>query len=172
MKPQLFAAFFAAATLCSISAATPLDAEYLSVTVSCRDNPACVYDGKDMYIDIVITNVSAEEIGFPLAYLTRQGPTVRLIDSASKAEIPLRINLAPRALRNNFTVLKPGESVALDTIIHGVQLLTFRQEFVDVIAFIAPSVKIQVSQQPQLVDSVGKASLRIVGADTLEHGPR
>lgn len=172
MRPQLIAVFCAATALCLSSTASPPDGDYLAVNASCRDNPSCIYHEQDMVIDIVISNISAVDVGFPLAYLERRGPTVLLIDSVSNAQLPLRINLAPRSLLTNFVVLKPGQSVTLDTIIHRTQLLMFRKKFVDVIARVSPAVKIQIGDNRELVGLGVTASLRIIGADVIEQNRR
>lgn len=141
--------------------------QYLSVHLSCHENPACTYNGGNMKVDIKITNTSPEEIGFPLAYIKRRGPTATLIDKESKEKLPLDINPAPYKLLKDFTKIKPGQSLTMDTIIWEPDIKHFRKEFVDLILEISPSVKIQINKNGDLVHFGEKSTLEIKGPDTI-----
>jgi hypothetical protein len=144
------------------------DNPYFSITVTCHGNPACIYSGQEIAVDIVITNISGENIGYPLKYLNRRGPAVTLVDRATGDETNLRVNLAPYNLLKDFTMVKPGGSLKMDTIIHKSELIRFRQNFVDLVALISPAANIQVEGIDELVLFRDVGTLEIKGNDTID----
>ena len=40
--------------------------EVLTVSAHCPDNPACIFTGSDMRIEVVIRNTGTQAIGYPL----------------------------------------------------------------------------------------------------------
>ncbi len=58
----------------------------LRITAQCKGNDQCLFDGDDMFLVINITNTQQDEIEFPLTYLQKTGPVVKLIDTLSRAE--------------------------------------------------------------------------------------
>jgi hypothetical protein len=92
----------------------PAPAPVLSIDARCRDDADCRFRGEDVFLDIRIVNTTAtEEIGFPLAYLQKTGPIIRLVDVKTEAETYLKRNLADHALRAQLTTIAPGESLSL-----------------------------------------------------------
>ncbi|GGY55914.1 hypothetical protein [Pseudoduganella albidiflava] len=146
-----------------------LGSTYLSVTATCRDNPSCVFSGENLTVDIVIKNESTVDIGYPLQFVTRRGPSLKLIDNKSGEERPLRTNLAPHRLLEEFTIIKPGDSIALDAIISQHTILALSTGQVDLTAEVVPAADIQVNGNLPLVPFHSAAKLRIKAADAVEH---
>lgn len=86
----------------------------------------------------------------------------------------LKTGLASHALRRAFTIIAPGQSLALLSIIKHTELLLFRKEFVDVTAEIGVSAGIRIGGGGALdageetLPFKGGTSLKITGRDTLE----
>ncbi|WBS04784.1 hypothetical protein OU994_11135 [Pseudoduganella sp. SL102] len=129
----------------------------------------CVFSGENLTIDIIIKNTSTEDIGYPLEFVTQRGPSIKLIDNKSGKERPLRTNLAPRRLLEEFTIIKPGDSIALDAIISQHTILALSPEQVDLTAEVVPAADIQVNGDRPLVPFHSAAKLRIMAADAVEH---
>lgn len=145
-----------------------MEKNYLSIELSCRDNPSCIYKKQDLDIEILIKNTSPTEIGFPLKYITRRGPAVMLIDVATQKKMPLRINLAPHALLKEFTIIKPGQSVVINTKLNNSDIIAFREDFVNLIVEISAALKIQTTENEELVYFNDVAKIKIRGIDTFE----
>jgi hypothetical protein len=131
----------------------------LAVTARCRDNDRCLFEGKDLFIDIAIVNTHSEEIGFPLAYVRKTGPVVRLIDGRSKSETYLKKNLARHELRDEFTNIPPGGSVTMEWVITSTEIEDFASRPIDISAEI--TVMAQIRSGGKTVDYRGSATLRI-----------
>jgi hypothetical protein len=142
--------------------------DVLSISAHCLDNPACIFTGSDMRIEVVIKNTGTAAVGYPLEYIQQRGPNLRLIDNVSEQSQVLKTGLAKHALKRDFTPIGPGQSVALHTIIKNTELQLFRKEFVDVTAEIGVSAGIQVAGSEEALPFKGGASLKIIGKDTLE----
>ncbi|MDZ5636154.1 MULTISPECIES: hypothetical protein [unclassified Janthinobacterium] len=142
--------------------------EILSISAHCIDNPACIFTGSDMRIEVLIKNVGNGEVGYPLKYMQARGPNMRLIDNVSEQSQVLKTGLANHALKRDLTTIAPGQSIALQSVIKHTELLLFRKEFVDVTAEIGVSAGIQTAGNEETLPFKGGASLKIIGRDTLE----
>lgn len=142
--------------------------DVLSISARCLDNPACIFTGSDMRVEVVIQNIGNGEVGYPLDYIQQRGPNLRLVDNVSEQSQVLKTGLANHALKRAYTRIAPGQSIALQTIIKNTELLLFRKEFVDVTAEIGVSAAIQVAGSEEPLPFKGGASLKIIGKDTLE----
>jgi hypothetical protein len=60
-----------------------MDNHNLEISATCHDNAACIYDGDNMKIDITIKNSGPDIIGFPLEYIIRRGPKIKLINETN-----------------------------------------------------------------------------------------
>ena len=135
---------------------TPL----LTIKAKCRGNDECLFEGKNIFLDVLITNPHGFEIGFPLAFRRKTGPIVRLIDTRTKREAFLKPNLADLALREQYTPIQPGDSVLLEWVITSSELKQFGERYVDVTAEIMLEATIQA--QGELVTFQGADKLHIV----------
>lgn len=142
--------------------------EILSISAHCIDNPACIFTGSDMRIEVLIKNIGNGEVGYPLKYMQARGPNMRLIDNVSEQSQVLKTGLANHALKRDFTTIAPGQAIALQSVIKHTELLLFRKEFVDVTAEIGVSAGIQTAGSEETLPFKGGASLKIIGRDTLE----
>ncbi|MED5596806.1 hypothetical protein [Janthinobacterium sp. P210006] len=142
--------------------------EILSISAHCIDNPACIFTGSDMRIEVLIKNIGNGEVGYPLTYMQARGPNMRLIDNVSEQSQVLKTGLANHALKRAFTTIAPGQSIALQSIIKHTELRMFRKDFVDVTAEIGVSAAIELAGSEETLPFKGGASLKIIGKDTLE----
>lgn len=147
-----------------------MENQLLSFTAECRDNPACIFSGGDVFVDIVVKNVSSDIVGYPARFLQARGPSVRLIDQETQRVRILKTGLADLTLKTSFTDLQPGQSVTLHTVITMRELTTFRKEYVDIRAEIVVPADVRVPGKADLVPLDGGGKLRIRGRDTLERG--
>lgn len=148
---------------CNLVKDKPMTNELLAITAKCRENDQCLFEGQDMFLDISITNNHKSGIGFPLAYLQKTGPIIRLIDTRTKAETNLKTNLADFDLREKFTLIQPGKAVLVEWVISSYELQQFGGDFVDLSAEITVMARIQVSGKQ--VDFRGTDTLQIVSKD-------
>ncbi len=135
----------------------------LTITAKCRGNDPCLFEGQDLFLDIRITNNHRSELGFPLTYLQKTGPVIRLIDTHTKADTYLKTNLADFDLQEKFTLIHPGKAVVVEWIISSDELRQFAGPYVDLSAEITVKTGIQVSGKQ--VDFRGADTLRIVSKD-------
>jgi hypothetical protein len=119
----------------------------LTVTASCRNADPCVWRGGDLFVDIQVANAGTRPVSFPLAYLQKTGPSIRLVHARTGEETQLRRNLAPEALRDELTVLAPGQSVVIAWVIHDSELVQLGEE-VDLTAEILLFGEARVEGQP------------------------
>jgi len=130
----------------------------LTIDVRCKENDQCVFEDKDLFLDITITNSSKEDVGFPLSYLQQSGPIIRLVDVRTSADAYLETNPADQEFLDKFTAIHPGRAVTLEWVIMAHELQQFGQ-IVDVRADVTIMAKIRVAGK--LVDFKGTASKRI-----------
>ena len=143
-----------------------MEKNYLSIDLSCRDNPSCIYNKHDIDIDILIKNISSKDIGFPIKYVDRRGPAIMLIDIATQNKMPLRISPAPHTLLKDFTIIKPGQSVIISTKLSNSNIVVFRENFVNLTVQISAAVNIQVPDNEELFYFNDTAKINIRGVDT------
>lgn len=132
----------------------------LDITVKCRGNDQCIFEEQDVFLDISVTNTQETEIGFPLDYLQKTGPIIRLIDSHTEADTYVKTNLADFDLREKFTAIQPGESLAIEWVLTSDELKQFGGPYVDVSAEITVMAEIQL--EGEKVEFRGTYTLRIV----------
>lgn len=148
--------------------------QLLSITAKCEENDRCIYDGKDIFLLINITNIHDVKIGFPLNFLRKTGPIVRLIDNHTKTDSYARTNLADFDLREKLTIIQPGESVSIKWIITSHELeqfsnykdgTRFDKPYVDVTAKITIKTDIQVNGAT--VEFINTVPLVIIATKTM-----
>ncbi len=137
--------------------------ELLNVKAKCQGNDACVFEGRDIFLDIQITNTGTTAVGFPLEFLQKVGPVIRLIDTRTKADTYLKTNLADLDLREKYTFIGPGKSVTLEWVITSDELRQFGSRNVDVSAEITLNTEVLVDGKK--VDFRSTDTVRIAGKD-------
>jgi hypothetical protein len=96
---------------------TPMNDQILSIKVTCRNNEQCLFEEKDIFLDIKIFNNTDSEIGFPLEFAKDKGPITRLIDTRTKADTFIPTHPPDGDLRDKFTTVKPGEFISMEWIV-------------------------------------------------------
>lgn len=133
----------------------------ITVTVTCTENEKCLFKGEDLFIEINITNNLDRKIGFPLKYIQKKGPYIRLIDQKTGVESFLKSQLADWALKRKFKTIRSGESVTIEWIILIDEIKEFGGNIVDLIAEITIAAGIKVDRKIQEIEETGK--LHIIG---------
>ena len=118
----------------------------LSVKVRCRGNDQCLFDGKDIPIDILVYNNEKNDVGFPLEYVKHKSPIIKLTDTRTKAETFLETHIASWDLKEKFTSIRPGEFVTTGWIITADELQQFGAD-VDLYAEVTIMADILVNRQ-------------------------
>jgi hypothetical protein len=139
--------------------------QLLTITAKCRGVDPCVFEGKDLFLDIRITNNGKSTIGFPLAFVQKAGPIVRLVNRRTKAETYIPTNPADFDLLEELTQIPPGESAVVEWVITAGELRDFGGRPVDVDAEVTIKTKIQVEGKG--ADFLGTDTLRIVSKEKL-----
>jgi hypothetical protein len=133
--------------------------ELPTVSVNCGANEQCRFDGDDIVLEIIVTNSGARNIGFPLAFVQKRGPIIRLVDRRTKADTYLRSNPADFDLEEQFTEIPPGESVTLEWVITAGEAQTFGRP-VDLSAEVTIMAKIGVGGN--IIDFKGGDTVQIL----------
>ena len=132
----------------------------LTITVTCKDNPSCVFRDEDLFLDIAVTNTTAGTIGFPLAFVQKTGPSIRLSDRRTGQETNLRTTAADFALKDDLTPIAPGGAARIAWLITVFELRQMGGADVDLDAEV--TVGARIARDGQRVPVLGKATLRIV----------
>jgi hypothetical protein len=137
--------------------------QLLVITARCRENERCLFKGEEMFLDIKIINPLNTAVGFPLEYVRKSGPIIKLIDTRTKEETYLKPNLADQDLREIFTFIPSAGTVSVDWVIMSEELQRFGGDYVDVTAEITILADIQV--KGKTVEFRGADAIRIVSRD-------
>jgi hypothetical protein len=158
---ELMLVFSMLLSACSQTKDSPMTNQLLTITAKCKGNDKCLYEGKDLLLEISIKNEQSAAVGFPLTYRQKTGPSIRLMDTRTKAEAYLKTNLADSDLRSQFTSIAPGQSVLLEWVITNGELEQFLGTDVNVVAEI--TVQADVQSGGKLANFKGADTIRIVG---------
>jgi hypothetical protein len=148
---------------CAPARETSMSNPSLTIAAKCRDTEKCIFEGKDLFLDIAIGNADTRPIGFPLELLRQAGPVIRLVDTRTKAETYLPRSPADFSLEHKFTQIPPGKAVTMLWVIKPSELLQFSHDKkVDVSAEITLKAGVQVDGK--VVEYQGSYAMRITGA--------
>lgn len=136
-----------------------LEKEMLQISIECIGQIDCEYSGNDLPIRIMIKNTSAAKVKFPLKFLQKTGPIIRLINLNTMAETFLRTNPADFKLKESFTVIEPQNVVRIDWVIHKFEVETHGIEKSSLAAEVIITAKIQVDGE--ITEFQGSSRLHI-----------
>lgn len=139
-----------------------------SIAIACTGNPSCIFTGGDMPLEITVKNSQTYTIGFPRRYIQARGPSMKLVDRETGAAKTLKTELADHALMKDYTMLQPGETLTLTTLIRGTEITSLRPKYVDLVAEFGITTNIKVPDSEEPVRARGAGQLKIIGKDTLE----
>jgi hypothetical protein len=145
-----------------------MNIDEIALTAECRDNPACIYDDKDMVVDLILTNKSDQEIGLPYKYLIQKGAQLSLTDIESNKKISFRVSLTPPELRTNFVAVKPGEKIVIPRKILSESIRDMRGSMTNIIAKLGLGGLAQLRKNQEPVQFEKEVELRIRGRDTFD----
>lgn len=137
--------------------------QLLDITVKCKGNEQCLFNGEDLFIEIIITNKQKSPVGFPLEFIKTIGPIIRLIDTYTKKETNVPTSLGESELLEKFTMIQPGKSLSMEWVIDSYYLEQISGHHVDVSAETTVVAKILVDGK--LVDFEGSDTIHIVSKD-------
>lgn len=137
--------------------------EMLAITVSCKDNPECLFEGKDVFINITITNQHSERVGFPLEFVKQRGPIIRLIDTETGVDTNLPTHPADSDLLEEFTMIEPGKSITMEWVMDPEELQQFGHKYVDVSAEV--TIMADIVSEGKKLNFRGSHTIRIVSKD-------
>lgn len=140
----------------------------MSISAECRDNEQCVYQGREIIIDVILKNNSGMTIGVPVDFINAVGPYCTLVDNLTKKEVTMRVGLAKSGLIEKFTSIPPGASIKIETYIPSDTIEAIRPTMVDLSVNLGISAPIKLDMKGEAVKFSGRTSLRIVGQDKLE----
>jgi hypothetical protein len=130
--------------VCSQKRNSKMNNQPFAVNVKCRANEQCLFEGKEMFLDIAIINNQNTTLNFPLEFVQKNGPIITLIDTRTKAETVLKRNIANPALLDKLVSIKPGESANVEWVITAEELRRFGDE-VDLSAEVTIMAEIPVN---------------------------
>ncbi len=150
---------------CTATKDSKMKNQLLVISAKCPGNDQCLFEGRDLFLDINIVNNQKMEIEFPLAFCQSGGPIVKLIDTRTKAETFLPTNPADWSLREKFSSIPPGGAAVMKWVITSGELQQFGHRYVDLSAEITVLATIQVNGTK--VAFRGSDTMRIVSKDKL-----
>jgi len=136
----------------------------LDMSVTCRENEKCIFTGKEIFLDINLTNISGVNVMLPLEYLQKKGPIVKLIDAYTQSESYLKVNLADPDFRKNFVVISPEQTVTMEWVIFSDELKQY-EPYVNVVAEI--SIQTDMKVNGEIIKYVGTNKIKIVSIKTV-----
>ncbi|HCA59613.1 MAG TPA: hypothetical protein DEP46_16720 [Blastocatellia bacterium] len=148
---------------CAPKKEKPMSDHSISIEVKCKNNPGCLFDGEDIFIEIFIINKGSSDVGYPLEFAKEKGPSVRLIDTETKNESSLSTHLADWDLKEEFTTIKPGASVSFEWVITDEELKQFGHKYVDLTVEVGLADSIRY--KGEIVEFSGTGTTRIVSKD-------
>ncbi len=133
------------------------DNEFITISLTCKNNEKCVYDGKSSDFPVVVhfTNRYSNEVEIPLAFISKRGPGIELMDKKTKQTITLRPNIADTALLDKMTAIPPRGEVSFDWVLFRNELLQFGAKF-DLIGKVGSAMTIRVDGKSQEFRGVGE----------------
>ncbi len=131
----------------------------LLILVKCKANEQCLFEEKDIFINIGIYNNEKAVIGFPLEYVKHKGPIIKLIDTRTKAETFLPTHIADWDLKEKFTQINPGESAEIEWVITAKELTQFGS---DVDLYAEVTIMTEILLNGKKIEFRGSNTRRIV----------
>ena len=148
---------------CSDKKEIKMSDQTLTVEVKCKNNPECLFDDDDIFIEIFVINRSGSDVGFPLEFAREKGPGVKLIDTETKKESLLSTHLADWDLKDEFVQIKPGDSVTIEWVVTEDELTQFGHKKVDLTIEVSLAEEIIVGGKKEKFK--GTAQTRVVSKD-------
>lgn len=142
-----------------------MESDLLRISVTCRENSECIFDNKDLTLDLMVANNSSHDIGFPLEHMRKKGIHCFLVDNESNRKITLDVSLTPEEIKKEFVKLPPGGQINLSQKIGADLILFMRNKMVDLTVNLAITGVMEVHQGEEPVRFLKEAEIRIVGRD-------
>jgi hypothetical protein len=139
----------------------------LILTVECKNNPTCTFSGEDIPIRIIFRNSSTSEIGVPLEHIEKKGPYVKLIDAKTGNERRLPVSLPAEELLSKFHIIKPLDSIEMESKLTAGAIRTFRRELIDLSVELVISTEIQIDGI-EIIEYREIGKFVVKGKDTVE----
>lgn len=92
-------------------AQNPDPAPMIELHARCIDDAHCRFLGEDVRVELELRNGGRNNVALPVAFLSKRGPAVRLVDRHSGKEKQLRRTPVDGLMLNDLQTLAPGESV-------------------------------------------------------------
>lgn len=143
-----------------------------SMTAQCRDNPQCIFDKTEIFIDLEILNNSRNAVGLPLTFINQIGPYCTLVDNETQEKIQLRVGLPDHSKSKDYVKIQPNETIKLVRRITPGQIRSIRPEMTDLTAKITVSGLVQLVEGQDPVKFDNHVDIRIIGKDKLERNSR
>ena len=118
--------------------------DVVTIKTKCKHNEPCHYQGRDLFLEISITNHQPVPIGYPLKYRQQSGPSIRLVDTHTKQEAYLKTNLGDPDLKEQFTEIPPEKSIVLEWVITSAEINQFATPLVDILAEISLYAEVDI----------------------------
>jgi len=135
----------------------------LRVSISCRDNPDCTFDNKDIIVDVIMQNSADHTIGLPLNYFRAKGLHCFLVNNETNKKMVLGISLTPDSLKREFTKMRAGEQVRLSRKISASLIRSMTGKVVNLTANVAIYGLIEMSENEEPVEFTKEAKVTIQG---------
>lgn len=100
----------------------------ITIRIECLENENCKYEGKDLPIKIQIYNHFPKEIAFPLKFLKKRGPVVKLTCLNTGKSVFLRSGITDPAWKKELTKVLPGGFVEFGWVLFRDEMEQFGRE--------------------------------------------
>lgn len=121
---------------------TTVGSDLISINVLCNGEKQCVYQGQDLNINIIITNISNDSISLPVAYLGQLGPRITLINNDTGKELIIPTGPSQQSLLDDRTVISPGQTARLSWILKNSDILQVAGDAINILANVTLSTPV------------------------------
>lgn len=139
-----------------------------SIKTACRDNPQCIFDKKDILIDLFIKNEASHDIRIALEFINQSGPYCILVDNESKKKITLRPGLPDHSKIEDFVIVRPSETVKMTRRITASQINATRLDMVDLTAKLTVAGPLQLHPGEEPIRFRNDVEVQIIGRDKID----
>lgn len=103
----------------------------LSIAITCRSNPTCVFKGDDIYLDIEIYNQSEKNVFLTTKFMRGTGADIKIIDTRTRTIHYSFAGLGDYTLLRDYELIPAkGKVVMKSEVITGYDLTVARKSLV------------------------------------------
>lgn len=116
--------------------------DFISMNVFCNGEKQCVYQGEDLNINVIITNITTEPIALPMTYLRERGPRITLVNNDTEKEVVLPSGPDQQNLLSDQTTIGPNQTARLSWVLKNSDVKQVGGDAINIIANVTLSTPV------------------------------